>query len=339
MVTKKKLIENELMKEIISIRVDTLWKMLGQKKEGFLPEPYEEGATGKFDNKGAIFIPGGLIYKDVDEMPIQYDRDSAVTPKAFRKKVRKAMEYDNATLLFPDGIAAGVNLDSGFFSKAARYIYTFRRAAFRRKKKIKSYNHFAVISDDIVRSHCPIYMPRPFGARTRISTCAAVGLIDPPLFFTYCKTAWNFSTDEAEMFAYRLDTAQDSMITKNGAVLYEPHLIVCHGTRYKENSFTGLTRILGIGNFGEFATFSLEQINQTLLRELKRRNQNYTSEDIFATHENKGILGVLRIYSRTKLGKRSQQYSIHVVSPQKDIGLNMDQIKQDARKRYHFHVD
>jgi hypothetical protein len=69
MVTKKKIIENELMKEIVSIRVDALWKMLSQKKDGLFPEPYEEGATGKLDNNGAIFIPGELIYKDVDKMP------------------------------------------------------------------------------------------------------------------------------------------------------------------------------------------------------------------------------------------------------------------------------
>jgi hypothetical protein len=56
MVTKKKIIENELMKEIVSIRVDALWKMLSQKKDGLFTEPYEEGATGKLDNKGAIFI-------------------------------------------------------------------------------------------------------------------------------------------------------------------------------------------------------------------------------------------------------------------------------------------
>ena len=54
MVTKKEIIENELMKEIVSIRVDALWKMLSQKKDGLFPEPYEEGATGKLDNKGAI---------------------------------------------------------------------------------------------------------------------------------------------------------------------------------------------------------------------------------------------------------------------------------------------
>jgi hypothetical protein len=170
--TKKKIIDNELMKEILSIRVDALWKMLNQIEDGLFPEPYEEGATGKLDNKGAIFIPGGLIHKDVDETPICYESNNLVTPESFQKKVREAMQFDNATLLFPDGIAIGINLDSGFFSKDARHIYTFREAAFRRKKRIKDHIHFTVISDDIIRSQCPTYLPRPYGVRTRISSCA-----------------------------------------------------------------------------------------------------------------------------------------------------------------------
>jgi hypothetical protein len=337
--TKNKIIDNELMKEILSIRVDALWKMLSQKEDGLFPEPYEEGATGKLDNKGAIFIPGGLIHKDVDEMPICYDSDSVVTPESFREKVREAMQYDNATLLFPDGIATGINLDSGFFSKAARHIYTFREAAFRRKKRIKDHIHFTVISDDIIRSHCPTYIPRPYGARTRISSCAVIGLIDPPLFFLYCKTHFNLSIDQAAIFAEQLDKAQNPVIADDGTVLYQPYLIICHATRYKENSLTGLTRLLGIGNFGEFATFSFEQINQTLIRELKRKHKTYTSEDIFAEYKNICILGILRIYSPTKIGKRPQKYSLHIVSPEKDIGLNMDQLRQAAQKRYHFRVD
>jgi hypothetical protein len=71
MIDKNSLVENELMKEIISIRIDTLWKMIAQKMANQLPEIDEEGATGKFDNKGAIFIPGGLVYKDVDEKNIR----------------------------------------------------------------------------------------------------------------------------------------------------------------------------------------------------------------------------------------------------------------------------
>ena len=230
-------------------------------------------------------------------------------------------------------------LRPGFFSKAARHIYTFREAAFRRKKQIKDHLYFSVISDDIIRSHCPTYMPRPYGARTRISSCAVIGLIDPPLFFLYCKTHFNLSIDQAEIFAEQLDKAQDPVITDDGTVLYQPYLIICHGTRYKENSLTGLTRLLGIGNFGEFTTFSFEQINQTLTRELKRKRKAYTSEDIFADYKNIRVLGILRIYSPTKIGKRPQKYSLHVVSPEKDIGLNMDQLRQAAQKRHHFRVD
>ena len=51
------------------------------------------------------------------------------------------------------------------------------------------------------------------------------------------------------------------------------------------------------------------------------------------------VLGILRIYSPTKIGKRPQKYSLHIVSPEKDIGLNMDQLRQAAQKRYHFRVD
>jgi hypothetical protein len=335
-VTKKKIIENELIKELISIRVDTLWKMLSQIEAGFFPGPYEEGATGKFDNKGAIFIPGGLIYQDVDEMPISYQSHGRMTADVFRKKLRKAMQNDNATLLFPDGIATGVNLDGGFFSKAARLLYTFKKASFRRKRKIGPHKHLKIISDDIIRSHCPTYMPHPYGARTRISTCASVGLIDPPLFFSYCETLFNLSHDQAERFAQGLDKAQDPVKADNATILYPPYIVVCHDTRYKDNSLTGLTRILGIGKFGEFATFTLEQANKSLFGELKRKKQDFASEDIFATYENIEVLGILRIYSPTNPGKRLLRYSLHIVSPEKDLDLNINRLKKEAQKRYHL---
>lgn len=339
MITQKKLLRNELMKEIISIRVDTLWKMIGQKKSGHFPSTIEEGATGKFDNKGAIFIPGGLIYQDVDEVPITYKAHGAVSAGAFRKKIREAMQYDNATLLYPDGIAAGINLDSGFFSKAARRIYTFKKAAYRRKAKIGPHTHLNVHSDDIILSHCPAYMPQPYGARTRISTCVAVGLIDPPLFFSYCETQLNLYGDQVESYAQRVDNAQDPATTDSGAILYPPCIIVCHDTRYKNNSLTGLTRLLGIGKFGEFATFTFEQVDNSLINELKRKNQRFTAGDIFATHDDIQVLGILRIYSPTNPGKRSNRYSLSIVSPVKDLDLNLGQLEEEAKKRYPFIED
>jgi hypothetical protein len=117
MVSKKSIVDNELMREVIAIRIDTLWKMIGQKTQNRLPEIEEEGATGKFDNKGAIFIPGGLIYQDADEQKVRYESRGGMSGPEFREKVRSAMRFDNAILLYPDGLAAGINLDNGFFPK------------------------------------------------------------------------------------------------------------------------------------------------------------------------------------------------------------------------------
>jgi hypothetical protein len=334
MIPVKKIIDSELMREIASIRVDTLWKMLHQKRKGFLPGPLEEGATGKLDNKGAIFIPGGLIYQDVDEKPVTYEKHGEFSPQSFRKKVRDAMRFDNATLLFPGGIATGIHLDSGFFSRTARRIYTFKKAAFRRNSKIGVHSRLKVTSDDVIRSHCPTYLPHPYGARTRISTSAAVGLIDPPLFFAYCETQFNLSEDRARRFARRLDLAQDPAIAKDGSTLYPPFIVVCHDTRYRENSLTGLTRILGIGKFGEFATFTFEQVNKTLVSEINRKNRAFGPEDLFATDGDVQVLGVVRLYEQTNPGKRSQRYDLHVVSPSKHLSLNLARIKQKALRRY-----
>jgi hypothetical protein len=130
LLTKKDIIGSELLKELITIRADTLWRMLFYLRQNQWPGVNEEGATGKLDNKGAIFIPGGLIYQDVDDKQITYEPLKPTNKEVFREKVRESMRYDNATLLYPNGIANSINLDSGFFSRAARRIYTFKTAAF-----------------------------------------------------------------------------------------------------------------------------------------------------------------------------------------------------------------
>jgi hypothetical protein len=336
MIAKRTILGNELIKEIISIRADTLWKMLGQKKNRILPGVTEEGATGKYDNKGAIFVPGGMVYQDVDENPIEYESCGAMDTGSFSAKIKSAMRYDNATLLYPDGVVSGINLDTGFFSKAARRIYTFKRAAFRRTMKTGPMIPTKISSDDIIRSHCPTYLKPPYGTRTRISTCASIGLADPPMFFTYCNNQFNFTQEQAEAFSRSLDAVQEPATAKNGNVLYPPYIVVCHDTRYKENSFTGLTRILGIGKFGEFCTFSLEEVNSTLLGELKRKSQEFSSEDVFAEYDDSKVLGVLRVYAPTNAGKRSVKYDLHIVSPKKDLDISPEQIEKEARDRYHI---
>jgi hypothetical protein len=323
-----------LLKELIAIRTDTLWRMLYLMQNGQLPGTNEEGATGKLDNKGAIFIPGGLIYQDVDESRIDYKPLGVLNETRFREKVRAGMVHDNATLMFPDGVVHGVNLDSGFFARASRRIYTFKKAAFKRKKRIGRKIPIDINSSDIIRSHCPSYVDTPYGARTRISTCVSIALTDPHMYFAYCKSEFNISRRRLKAFTARLDMALKPAKSKDGTVLYYPYVVVCHDTRYKDNSLTGLIRILGIGRFGEFSTFSLEILNKQLIGEMERKKVDHGKEHIFAEHNGIRVLGTLRTYSPTAAGRRSRNYRLDLISPQKDVNIDLDRIAKRARKRY-----
>ena len=303
---------------------------------GEMPAPNEEGATGKYDNKGAIFIPGGLIYQDVDEKRIEYHKLPNLTPHLFRSQIRSAMQYDNATLLYPDGIAKGVNLDSGFFSKAARNINIFKKAAFRRKKKISSKTLMKFDSEDIIRSHCPTYFPTPYGARTRISTCVSIGLTEPPMFFVFYKTELNFSKEQTRRFSDQLDRAQHPALTKEGEILYPPYIVVCHDTRYSEHNYTGLTRILGLGKFGEFATLTFQKVDARLSNEFKRKGIEILDSDIIAEHGDIKIICILRVYAATNPGRRSTKHETSIVSPENDLDLDLDQINAEAIRQYNI---
>jgi hypothetical protein len=333
MLSKKEIIGNVLLKELIAIRTDSLWRMLTWLRQDQLPGIHEEGATGKLDNKGAIFIPGGLVYRDVDENEIYYEPLKSMSESRFREKIRDSMQYDNATLLYPDGLLNSVNLDSGFFTRAARRIYTFKTAAFKRKKKIGKLPN-EVDSSDIIHSHCPTYIDPPYGSRTRISTCVSIGLTDPHMYFAYCKSEFSLSRQRLENFARGLDTAQEHAELKDGTILYPPFVVVCHDTRYKENNLTGLIRILGIGRFGEFSTFTFETVNNQLLGEMKRKHIDYGKEHIFAEYDGIQALGVLRTYASTNPGRRSLKYRLELVSPEKDVGIDLDRIAKQAGERY-----
>ncbi len=334
MTVPRSIIDNELIREIISIRTNTLWKMLAMEARQLLPGVHEEGATGKFDNKGAIFIPGGLVTHDVDENPITYQPYPGTSPAAFRKAVRQAMHYDNATLLSPEGIASGITIDGGFFSRAARRVITFKKAALRRKKKIGSYRHFEIQSSDIIRSHCPSYFKPPYGSRTRISSYAAIALIEPAMFYSYYLASLNLDNAQKQRYTKQFDKVRDGAKTSDGVTLFAPHIVVCHDSRYSKFHYTGLTRILGIGKFGEFCTFSLEELSKSLRRECKRKGIEYQKEDVFASYQEHKVVGVLRTYSSTTPGRRSKNYHLHLLSPERDLGIDVHAIEQEAREQY-----
>jgi uncharacterized protein YjiS (DUF1127 family) len=67
---------------------------------------------------------------------------------------------------------------------------------------------------------------------------------------------------------------------------------------------------------------------------LKRKKKEFKSEDVCAEYAGSSFVLILRIYAPTNPGKRSRKHLLHVISPRKDLGLNMDQIEKEARKRY-----
>jgi hypothetical protein len=119
-----------------------------------------------------------------------------------------------------------------------------------------------------------------------------------------------------------------------GKSLHHPHVVVCHDTRYKENSLTGLIRILGIGRFGEFSTLTFERLNTQLTGEMKRKHIGWGAEHVFAEYGGVKAVCVLRTYAPTNPGKRSPKYRLDLISPHKDVGLDLDRIAKRARQRY-----
>ncbi len=120
-------------------------------------------------------------------------------------------------------------------------------------------------------------------------------------------------------------------------VLAPPFLVTCHSTRYREEILTGITRISGFGKFGEFATFTLEQATTELLNEIDSSRSQFSDEEIVADYYDSLVVAVLRIYPRTTPGARLRKgVSTVLVSPEKDLELDLAAITAEAKKRYHL---
>ena len=336
MVAIRDILRNELMNEIVSIRVDTLWKMFALKKDGRLPKVDEEGATGDFDNKGAMFVPGSLVFGDSDKKAIVKTPFKGTSVKEFRSALRESMRLDNATLLYPDGIATGVNLDNGFFAEVSGNIIEIKQSATRRKSMQPARPPARINSQHITRSNCPTYINPPYGSRTKLSSCLAVCLGEPRLYYTVCRKELGLRGNEENEFWEGIAQARKPMQAKDGSVLAPPYIIVCHATRYREEIFTGITRILGVGRFGEFATLTLEEANNDLLNELEGGKDAFSPSDVIAEHDGVQVVAVIRIFPKTTPGKRLARTTTKLISPSKDLDLNLETVTKEARARYNI---
>jgi hypothetical protein len=330
----REILSSALIREVFSIRFDSMWRMLGLEREGRLPGIGEEGATGVFDNKGALFLPGGLVFDDSDRKPIVRKKHAGLSAGEFGKRVRGAMRHDNASLLYHDGMAVGVNLDNGFFADVAATILANKQAAMKRRPALEPSPAPRVYSDDITKSHVPTYLEPPYGARTRLSSCISVCLSEPRLYFVACRKEFGLRDRREEKRVWNdIREATRPILGRDGSLLAASHVIVCHATRYRNRSLVGITRILGLGRFGEFATLTLERINKGLLLEAglgEKTDPKYLLADFHGTR----VAGVLRIYAPTKPGKRQKKTKTSLIAPAEDLGLDLDETTREAMERY-----
>lgn len=335
MTTKRELLGSELIKEIVSIRIDTLWNMLGLRQSGRLPAVDAEKATGEFDDKGALFIPGGFVLHDWEENPIRKKPYSSSGAAAFRRRIRKAMRHDGAHLLYPDGMATRVTLGNTAYAKIAVQILQNRKEALRRRSNLGDHRPGRISSADISRSYCPTYIPAPYGTRTSLGSEISVCLTEPRMYFQHCETYFNLRGKEADRYWSGIKESAQPILGQDGVVLAPPFMVTCHSTRYREEILTGITRISGFGKFGEFATFTLERCTGDLLRELADGRTQYPEDEIVADHEGMRVAGVLRIYPRTNPGARLKKGVVTtLVAPARDLGIDIRAITAHARERY-----
>lgn len=332
---REAIIRNALFRELAQIRLDAAWRMLALDAEGKLPGKDEEGATGRFDNKGAIFVPGGLVFEDSDRNPIAKERQGEMGAKTFREQLRLAMRYDNATLLYRDGLATGVSLNNGFFAQVSANILAYKKAATRRRTVLESKPEQRVSSDAITRSHCPSYFVPPYGSRTKLSSCLSVCLSEPRLYYVVCRSMFALRGPEENQTAWdAIRSARRPVMGKKNAPLAPPFIVVCHVTRHKETALCGTTRILGIGKFGEFASFTMERVTADLLGELGRKETGLPPDAICAEHHGVQVVAMLRIYDATQHGKRARRFTTSLLHPRDDLQVDIELVAKEAHERY-----
>lgn len=331
------LFANELMRMVVSIRVDTVWRMLKLLEEGRLPSANAEGATGRLDNKGAIFIPGGLVFDDSDRKPIKRERAGAITARQFRMRIQAALQHDNATLIFPDGVVHGVNLDNGFFASIASSILANKHAALMRRPRFKPNPMARIDSDQITRSHTPTYVSMPYGSRTRLSSCVAVCLLETRMYYVACRKEFGLRSQQEEQTLWNnIRDARRPVSGRQGESLAAPCVVVCHTTRYLERNLCGITRILGYGRFGEFACLTFERVTAALLAECNQTDKVLPPKYELATLNGVRTAAVLRTYGASKPGRRQKKTDAQLISLVEDLGIDIKPIEREARERYHL---
>jgi len=313
-----------LAKEIFKVRVDTLWKMLYLESKGVLPLPNQEGATGRFDNKGAIFIPGGFIIKDSDKRVLKDVGKKSMNTSEFKKQIYQTLNYDNATLIYPNSIERGVNLPNEFFIDKSSKILGIEEVC----NSLKIEKPVKYFSDNITMSLTPEYMMTPFGARTKVSSCISVCISNPRLYYLECMDSFGVRTLEQERVWEMFKNSMIPTKSDTGDVLYNSHIVVLHDTRYFEENMVGVTRFLALRNGFDYATLTFEKVTKDLQGLLEESGDFVDESKVVAKYNGFRVAPILRFYIKEKLKL------VYCINPKEDLDLDLSKVEEEAKEVY-----
>ena len=319
------LLNNELLKVVIKARLDSLCKMINLYKQGYLPASSDEGATGSYDNKGALFVPGGLVMEDIDKNLVLAPKKAKVLSKnVFVKQIQSALKHDNATLLYKNKIYSGVNLQNGLFTEIASKILTIKKSNLNTSKMPQK-----VTSEEITKYFTPLFIKPPYGARTKLSSCLAVCLSDYRIYYVEIIDSLKIRKNEYLLVWRDLKKSlRPVKAPKKDAILFMPHIVVCHTSRYLNSNFVGITRILGFGGFGDYALLTFERYSSKLSADLKKSGFSL-QESPFILYKGIKVFCILRIYF---YGGKS--YKTFFVDLKKDLNINYLLLIEKAQLKY-----
>lgn len=326
------LLKSELFKEIAKIRTDTLWRMLSLK---YLPSPNEEGATGRYDGHGAIILPGGFIYQDSERSKIKKEPFShvPVSKTEFISRIREGLS-DNAVLMYQDGMSSGVNLDNSHFVNLALDILETRKDARKNRKRIDS-GYENKTKEDIARSYLPSSMSKDaiIGSRSTLTSSIGVSLSYPAVYKDLAKIDLRLDRDQKKELSDMIKESRKPIKGQRNTLLANPYEIILHDSRYSKYSITGLTRIIGDGEFGEFITFTLEEATNQMLKSMGRTKLSI--DEKFAEYKGKSYVGIIRHYPPVSVpGKRTPDTKRYLIKPKIDLELNLKEVEESARDYY-----
>jgi len=332
-VAKEDLIKNELFRILFETQIDSLYRIYMMAKGGYSPDIHSEDAKGEL-NKGSFFIPGGFIPSTL--INHEENQERFFVKSGFRKLIFESMQKDGATLVYPRKIINHFSIPSTYWD-IAKTILNLAQVRGRKRRKIKESVFQNYSKYDVTRSNVPSYIDKgDYGTRLVISACTAMTLIDPHRYLILSEKFLNLDYKRREELEKNIILSQEKIYDSKGELLIPPYIFNAGVTRHHERNITAPIIIMGYGEFGEFATFSLEKITKDLLVACEITESD---DFVLSNYDEKQVGGVFRMYPPTSFGKRRRtSIKTHLISPA-NIGMHnedLERITYEAMERYHL---